>query len=153
MALRVEVISRELFKYLPAKVLLMPCSLVNKFWNKEARTFIRDYRNCRIGTWMLSSNILGSALRDYDSDSKWEGSVPQILQEDDNICETIIEGGRGIPFNYMRLPEETYGNCGNACKYDKIVLKNLIGGFQLKYLEIGVLQVNFHCAYRDSLRC
>ena len=43
MALRVEVILRETFKYLPAKVLLMPCSLVNKFWNKEARTFIRDY--------------------------------------------------------------------------------------------------------------
>ena len=82
MALRVEVILREIFKYLSAKVLLIPCSLVNKFWKKEARTFIRDYQNCRIGRWMLSSNILGSALRDYDSDSKWEGSVPQIMEED-----------------------------------------------------------------------
>ena len=100
---------------------------------------------------MLSSNMLGSALRHYDSDSKWEGSVPQIMEEDDKICEKIIEGGRVIPFNYMRLPEETYGNCGNACKSDKIVLKNLIGGFQLKYLEIGVLQVNFHCACRDLI--
>ena len=51
----------------------------------------------------------------------------------------------------MRLPEESYGNCGNACKSDKIVLKNLIGGFKLKYLEIGVLQVSFHCACKDLI--
>ena len=38
----------QIFKKLPSKfLLLVSCSLVKISWNKESRTFIRDYRKCR----------------------------------------------------------------------------------------------------------
>ena len=150
MALRVEVILRQIFAYLPTEELLFTCSLVNKVWNTEARKFVRDYRVCRIRRKRGHSRSARSLLQCQQREAGWEVSVPGLLTEYNRICEVIVESGRVIPFNYMVLPEHLYGHCGNTCISDKIVLKNVIGGFKLKYLEIGV-GVNLHCACRNLI--
>ena len=47
-ALTNSLVLENVFKCLPTEFLLSTCSLVNKFWNNEARTFVRDHRKCTV---------------------------------------------------------------------------------------------------------
>ena len=46
-ALRNELILQNIFKFLPLES-LMTVSRINKFWNHEARTYLRDHRTCTV---------------------------------------------------------------------------------------------------------
>ena len=122
MALGTAVILREIFGYLPTKLLLVTCSLVDKVWNKESRRFIRDHRRCGATGW---------------AEPRKEYTVLQLLTQLDNQCRQIAENGRLVPWNYMVLPGENIKECGKICSTDEIDLGNLTGGIQLKYLEIS----------------
>ena len=142
-ALGVEVILRQIFSYLPTGVLLFACSLVNKIWNTEARTFVRDYRRCRLTrtkAWRQCVDNLPPVerLKLY--------SILETLKEYEKVCRNIIESGRVVPFNYLVLPEYSCMDQFNTCRSDKIVLKNLTGGMKIKYLEfLGSVKVNCAC--------
>lgn len=146
MALRLPVILREIFAYLPTEVLLVACSLVNTLWNTEARNFIRDYRRCRIKRWVGCPKNPQHDLRSCHSKIATEYTVLESLVGYDKICEDILGNGRAVPFNYMVLPEHSCCDWDNHCRTDDIVLRNLTGGMKFKYLEIlGNVKVNCDC--------
>ena len=137
-------ILRQIFSYLPTGVLLFACGLVNKFWNTEARTFVRDYRRCRLTrtkAWRQCVDSLPPVerLKLY--------SILESLKEYEKVCRNIIERGRVVPFNYLALPEYSCMDQFNTCGSDKIVFKNLTGGMKIKYLEfLGCVKVHCACA-------
>ena len=124
-------ILKKIFKYFPTKYLLSPLSFVNKTWNREARTFIRDWRVCtaRIDPWELCKH----------------------LRSLDELCAETVGDGRIFPFNSLRVnfdgckPDEDDGENGS-------VYEHLSAKLRLKYVQIDCEEYNPRCpAHRQIL--
>ena len=115
----------------PTNFLLSSCSLVSKNWNRQARTFIRDYRKCTI----------------KNADEK----TCERLHQLDLLCGKMTRAGRVFPFNSFKI-DDSYakGNCRKDPTKNGVIYKNLTAHFQLKYLEDASKEYKPRCpAYKQ----
>ena len=132
-ALGNHLILRRIFQHLPTGFLLSSCSLVNKSWNNEARTFIRDYRKCTVGI---------------------TGKTDEFLKHLDQFCGQIADNGRIVPFNSFK------SNNGYLCRldsnYEEFTTPNLRSQIKLFHLDIdcrsSLTQCHVHKPLFDLLQ-
>ena len=119
-----HLILHKIFVYVPTNLLLSSCSLVNKTWNREARTFVRDYRLCKI---RMKENY----------------GVCKNFQALDELCAKMVPGGRIFPVNSLSLEQ-----CFDVHEYHQPemqarqaegapIYKNLSAKLHLKSFRIG----------------
>ena len=118
---------RQIFQYIPTKILLSSSSLVNKTWNYEARAFIRDRRKCTV---------------------KNNGEVSKFLQDLDQLCGQMKTAGRLCPFNSLKIVLPTI--CQSHCNPEEVSYGNINSQMKLKHINIstwgwGDAQCNCQC--------
>ena len=125
LVLGIPLVLEKIFSSIPTKMLLRSCSLVNKFWNTEARTFIRNHRRCtpRTDSFTVKGVLLpasGSCLLACEF-------LPRLEQ----LCRQIEENGRVVPFNCL------YAEFGYKCPDDSMIngmnWENLATVLQIKH--------------------
>ena len=120
-ALRNVVILREIFAHCSSRLLLRSISLVNKSWNYQARTFIRNHRKC---------------FAKDPQDGSW--STSEFIENLDQLCAQIYNKGREIPLNGLKI--DLYrGGQGRLedFKSDGTIFNRLPpAGLKLQHLEI-----------------
>ena len=125
-ALRNELILQEIFSFLPLKSLLT-LSQVNKFWNAEARTYIRDHRKCTVS--ISSSTIPPCAqLEQLDQDLARMAIVP--FNSLKITLRLHTEPGSGNNRHRRGQQQNLLGNFNNSG------YENLISKLKLKYLSL-----------------
>ena len=111
------IILSHIFQFFPTSSLLKRYSLVNKFWNKEVRTFVRDHRKC-------------SALRPTSVENECE-----FLQKLDELCCLITEHGRVIPYNSLKL-SMPWHLCEDLQHPSWLAFGDFKSELKIKYLDI-----------------
>ena len=97
---------------------------MNKSWNNESRTFIRDKRNCTVTVREMDENFC------------------QFLKHLDEACGEITENARMVPFNSMvydladGLGCMTDFRCNDADDGNELVIPNLRSQLRLLHLDI-----------------
>ena len=136
-ALRNPLVLQYIFKFLPTGFLLSSCSLVNKSWNIETRTFIRDYRKCTVGIT-----------------EKTDGTFCQFLKHLDELCGQITENGRTVPFNsfHFNLTSGKRRRCTLDCSDDEeLAIPNLRSQMKLFHLDIDLRSSWYQCHVHKPL--
>ena len=133
-ALRNPLVLQNIFKFLPTGLLLSSCSLVNKSWNNQTRTFIRDNRICTVVT-------TGST----------DGTFCQFLNSLDEFCGQITKTGRIVPFNSLIFNFVEEGKGRQCALYsspstdEQLNIHNLKSQLKLLHLDIDLHSSWYHC--------
>ena len=133
-----ELILQQIFANLSTGSLLSSCSLVNKTWNAEARTFVRTYRKC--------------VARNNDQTTPCE-----FLQELDRACGQMKKSGRILPFNHLKMnfSKRCEKQSGSDDDDDEICYSNIISELKIKGLIITSSTIGFafwDCRHHKPLR-
>ena len=123
-------------KYVPALLLLASCSLVNKFWNTQARKFVRDYRICQIlnGGWKSSSEYLPEHIMLAPANRILTRGC-EFVQQVDNLCFEIQKSDRIVPYNRLEVFIEPCRWNGGLSSGVSTALE-MKSQLKLKYLKI-----------------
>ena len=114
---------QQIFTHLPTDFLLSSCSFVNKMWNREARSVIRDQKIC----WK----------RKHPKNCR---SVCQNLVHLDELCHEITAFGRLIPWNGLKVAFRSHEDdeVEECMQSDEAgVFLNSQTDFNLKHLKIS----------------
>ena len=121
-ALRNPLVLQHIFQFLPTGFLLSSCSLVNKSWNYQTRTYTRDNRKCTVTV---------------------NGKPDEFLKQLDKFCGHIIANGRIVPFN-------SFNSNGNHCtwdssNYEDFTTPNLSREMKVFHLDIECRSSWYRC--------
>ena len=135
-ALQNPIVLHQIFTFFPTTFVLKRCSLVSKCWNTEARTFIRDHRKCSVFK------------------PKWTENECEFLKKLDELCCQIIEDGRVIPFNTLRMPTWWF-QCKDVedSRQNKFIQLELKSELKIRYLGIrwSIQEGDCDCSFHHSL--
>ena len=92
---------------------------MNKVWCREAGRFIHNYRDCKVG---------------QASDK----STCEFLQDLDRVVGQIIENGRTMPYNGLKLsaPSDVWYECPSKPFAQVLLNGNLKGHLKVEHLDI-----------------
>ena len=131
-ALRNELVLLEIFKHLTTKTLFC-CSLVNKHWKNQVRTYMRDHRKCTIVIQLDS----GSCAANHRQ-------MIRKLNEDFGRVEVVPYNSVNIVVEPHRHGPETRQRCSRNSESQpedleniKVQWKDLFAKIHLKFLSIS----------------
>ena len=141
MALRNALVLRHIFIHLPTRELIKSCSLVNKTWNIQTRTFIRNHRDCWVHILPCNHTNRCSCKRTCKPCTS--------LAKLDNILNNF----NVVPINCMSIklsPSENKNLCWEGTSDEKAIeevvkLENVMK-FKVKNLHIDIEDKDFSCA-------
>ena len=135
-ALLNPIVLRQVFTHLPVRFLLRSCSLVNKYWQNEARTYIRDHRPCHAFVGTKRGNATCVELKQLDNDfGKMKVNPFNGLDITRSCTECLASAGEHLdvellyhnvlahPFKYLRFSDIPWGS--KLCPTFSVITKIL----------------------------